>query len=301
VHDEVGAVVDLLSHPGFWSGLGAGIAALGVLGFASRWRSPRGWAIAFAGSVTIAFALRAVIDVPLFVVLAVLAAGGVVVDTMGAADSHVPSDRRRIALWVGVLVVALLLESLFDPSQISWMSWTLPVVVVTAAAGIWLCSNSGLGQALGPMVAISVAGIWVTVPETDVVTAVVGAAIPLGLATLPPIRAIAWSSGSLALGGLLAWVVVLEGASRPWTIVASWATLAPLVAFGFLGRLRKGPVGARTALMIHLVFVFAITRVADMTQSTWLVASSAMLLVLVASLAFVLVPDAHKPAELSAS
>ena len=98
-----------------------------------------------------------------------------------------------------MLVAAFGLTSLLQLEDVGRAGWVFPVIVTGSGAGMWLLSRSDVSETMSSMVAISIAGMWVTVPETDMITILVGAAIPCGLATLSPLRGKSWLSGSLAL------------------------------------------------------------------------------------------------------
>lgn len=249
VLEEIGVVVDLLSHPGFLAGLTAGLVAAAVLfGVARTTQRPApGWGFAFAAAVVAGLWWRFGID------------------------------RLELA---GELP--------------SWALIVFPVVVVFVGAGIWMLSRSEAGPAVGPLVAIAVAGIWVTVPETDIVNVLVGATLPMALITFPPIRARAGLSGALLLAGVIAWLVIAGGEVRPWTIVASWATLFTLPVFAVVIESMALRVNLYAMTGIHAVYVVVITRVADATDSALVVTVAAVVLSGLSGLALSYAPRASE-------
>ena len=111
-----------------------------------------------------------------------------------------------------------------------------PVVAVAAAvaAGALLADfdrrrRDGLALSLW---AVSVAGVWATVPDVESAVVVLGAALPPALLGWPSPLARSGVSlgvaGSLAGAGLLVWVVATDGAGRPGSMVGGLACLGVL-------------------------------------------------------------------------
>ena len=298
MEDEIGAVVDLLSHPGFLTGLGIGLVAAALLlaiGVGTR-GGPGGWGLVFGSTVALGLFIQFDVDPLVYVFMGAMAvvglAGDIVIRSVGS-----PSAPVSIGYWSAALAASFGLASLLQVGEVGWAPFFLPIVVAGAGAGIWLLSRSDASEVVGPMVAISVAGMWVTVPETDMITVLVGAAIPFGLATLPPLRAKAWITGSLALSSLMAWLVFFEGVPREWTIAAAWATLATLPLFGILVRIRPASYNMYFMLGIHVLYVMVVTRVADITDSAIAVAASALFLAITAGLLAIVTRRLLDPAE----
>jgi hypothetical protein len=112
---------------------------------------------------------------------------------------------------------------------------------------------------LGPaMMVVALAGVFVTVPETEEALPVLGAALSLALIGWPASLASLGAGGSLAATGLLAWTVGQGGTFRDTAIVGGLACLGMLVAEP-LGRLlrtnRHGRCLARPAWVLAAVFI----------------------------------------------
>jgi hypothetical protein len=150
-------------------------------------------------------------------------------------------------------------------------------VVAAAAAGVLLASfdrrrwSDGLAL---PLLAVSAAGIWATVPDVEAAVVVMGVCLPFAglgwplLRSGPPSLGLA---GALATAGLMAWTVVTGGAGRPGSIAGGFACLGMLVAEP-LSRLldrrprpadRPGGLAAQAVplLAAHLVLVAVAARV----------------------------------------
>jgi len=301
VQDEIGAVVDLLSHPGFLTGLGIGLAAAAFLLGAkvSTGRSPDGWGLAFASAVALGVFIRFDVDPSTYLFVGGLALVGMAGDAIIERDDEPSGAFGLFGYWVAALVLAFGLVFILEVGEVEWAPFFLPLVIAGSGVGIWLLGRSDVAEVVGPMVAISVAGMWITVPETDMITVLVGAAIPFGLVTLRPLRARAWVAGSLALSGMMAWLVFFEGIQREWTIAAAWATLATLPVLGIFVRIRPRSYNMYLVLGIHLVYVVMITRVADITDSTIAVAAATLVLCVSAGVLAFLLARLYEPVGVS--
>jgi hypothetical protein len=100
-----------------------------------------------------------------------------------------------------------------------------------------------------PLWAVTVAGVWATVPDVEAAVVVLGAALPPALLGWPsPLARSGLVSlglaGSLASAGLLVWVVATDGAARPGSMVGGLACLGVLAVEPVARRLAgRGPGG----------------------------------------------------------
>jgi hypothetical protein len=150
-----------------------------------------------------------------------------------------------------------------------------PIVAVAAAvaAGALLADfdrrrHDGLTL---PLWAVSVAGVWATVPDVEAAVVVLGAALPPVLLGWPsPLarsgRVSLGVAGSLAAAAQLVWVVATDGAGRPGSMVGGLACLGVLAAEPLARRLggrRPGarPLPAVPLLAAHLALVAVASRV----------------------------------------
>lgn len=225
-------------EPSFQYGLGVGFVALlvgvvvGVL-WRRRWARPA----PVAGLVLAPAALVALVDVGrpvdgLMTGLVVLVVAGLVV------DGYPPA---RPALPVLALPGAWLLASTVEVSQ-GWAPVAVGATIVAGGALVACFDDHDRIMALGPgLMTISLAGVFVTVPETAEALPVLGVALPLVLLGWPLRLARLGAGGSLAATGLLAWEVAQGGTFRDSAVVGGLACLGLLVAL---------PVGR---LLAHLV------------------------------------------------
>jgi len=100
-----------------------------------------------------------------------------------------------------------------------------------------------------PLWAVTVAGVWATVPDVEAAVVVLGAALPPALLGWPGPLArsglVALGlAGSLASAALLVWVVATDGAARPGSMVGGLACLGVLAVEPVARRLAgRGPGG----------------------------------------------------------
>jgi hypothetical protein len=136
-----------------------------------------------------------------------------------------------------------------------------------------------------PLLAVTAAGIYATVPDVEAALVVLGATLPVALlgwpgrwrrgtaaaASPPPSLGVV---GALAVAGLLAWTVAAGGAGRPGSVVGgslclgvlAVEPLARLVEPRRRSALLRGPVGL-TALGAHLVLVAVAARVVGRAET----------------------------------
>lgn len=110
--------------------------------------------------------------------------------------------------------------------------WVGPLVVVgtvvigaTAADFDRRTARYGLGPLL---LAVTVVGIYVSVPDTELVRAVVGVMLPLVLLAWPYAAARLGAGGSYAAVGVLLWIVPIDGIGRAGSVVGAVGAFALL-------------------------------------------------------------------------
>lgn len=262
--------MDFLGDDGFVRGLLVSLSIVVPLGVAlvvlSRWLwtgVPVGGAAAVAASL-LALAGTDVLDGAVVAGTLLAGAGGLVGAVFG-----MPAIVRCTLVVPGAALAA---TSVGDAE--SWMvgAAIAAVAVFGPAADVVDARyrRTGLGVA---MLCVSVAGVFVTVPETDSVVAVLGAMTPIGLLAVPRALASLGPGGASAMLALLA-ALTLDGG---WT--RSGAVVGGLLAPGLLFLLvllpvpppeavaRSWPSLARRLLVLQITLVVGVTRVAGLLDS----------------------------------
>jgi hypothetical protein len=118
------------------------------------------------------------------------------------------------------------------------------------------------------MIAITIFGVWATVPETDDARLLLGVSAGLLIGVWPLHRDRIGYGGGFVVAGLVAWIAATGGASRPGSIVGSWACLGAFAAVALAKWLAKRAVTLHPAalVLIHGLLVFVASRVAGFRQ-----------------------------------
>jgi hypothetical protein len=149
--------------------------------------------------------------------IGLLLAAGVVGEVIG-----LPPIARMILAVPGAIVLA-------TGSGIPDPEWVRVFVAGTTVVGAALiesldrrCDQLGLGPLL---MAVSMVGLYETVPDPDFALLLVGAALPITLLSWPVPLARLGSPGAAAAAGFLAWADAVGGRGRLGTVVAGGACL----------------------------------------------------------------------------
>ena len=252
-------MIEALLAPELLRGVGAGALGLAlVAAAAAATRRNDRPTVPLAGLVLAAASLTALglrLAPPRTVILGIglLAVAGLLADVW-------PSCRPALPLLAlpGAALVAT------DPELAAGPPWLMGLLVLTVVLGGPLVgsfderwSDRGYGPVL---MAGTVAGVYLTVPDTERLLVVLGVAGVLALTGWPrPVAHLGWA-GSLAATGLVLWAAALDGASRPSAVVGSMACLGLLavepVARALL-RDRGGPLDPLAGSWLALPVVAA--------------------------------------------
>lgn len=281
VADELRTLLDVLSHPGFQVGFIAGLVGAGllfVLALILR-RPVPGWGLVFSVAAGVGLMVERNFELTSFGSLGLLALSGLFVDLVYLSARSRIGDIAKGLVWLVVAVGVVWFSLLNEIGDPSWVRIAFPLAILALGVGVWWLGRLPASGFVGPLVAISIAGVWVTVPETDDFTVMLGVALPLALVSLRPIQSRASATGAFVLAGLFASLILGGGEPRPWTMLASWATIAPLPVIAALVGSRSQGLPSWVVLVVHFVYVAAITRVADYTESALVVLAGFIVLI----------------------
>lgn len=220
-------------------GVAFGGAALLACLVGAGWRRRRGQDPPDAGLALVAAGVLALLvlrqaSVRLVAGLTLLALAGLrPPPTWSLARPLVRGVRVVLALAGSALVMLATI-----PAGAAVPPWPVPAVVVglVGMAGLLVADfdrHQRPGQLILPLLVLSAAGIWATVPDVEAALPILGAVLPLALLGWPVRLAgdragVLGAPGALASGALLAWAVVTGGAGRGGSIVGGLAALGVL-------------------------------------------------------------------------
>lgn len=276
--ESLNTLADLFTRPDFQAGLLAGAVGLGVL-YAVSTQSPdtKWWGGVFTLAALIAINTAVGRHLGVSSGLFALAAGGWLLSP--------DNDRRTKPLgWVLVILGAIIVGWRGGLSDIDWLPWVTPVAIVIAGASFAGWSRRLPHNLLGPMMAITAFGIWVTVPETEHARVFLGVSLPLAAATLRPFHARLSTAGSFALAGMVIWVVAIGGDARPGSIIGGWGTLGAIAILPWLRSNATARIQERPVLIVgfHALFVLVASRVIGLWESAVIASLAVMFVALVA-------------------
>lgn len=210
---------------------------------------------------------------------------GSIVDLLGNESFHVGlvcgALAAGIAGWLrrgaglafaAAVVLALQNRDLLDGLPDGGLGWVPPALAVVVVGGGTLVADFGRrarGQALA-LLAVTMFGVWVTVPETQHVVVPMGAVLPIGaLGLLRPTTRLGVVGAVLATA-VVAWGVAVDGQARPGAVVGGFACLGVMAVEPLVRRRAKVVAGPNTVAVIHVVLVAWCSRVAGMSDSAFL-------------------------------
>jgi hypothetical protein len=182
---------------------------------------------------------------------------------------------------------ALVLANENDGLQAGWIGFLIVVGTAVVGATAADLDKRGSRWGRGPiLLVITVLGIYVTVPDTELMRTVVGVALPLALLGFPYAAASLGAGGAFAAVGTLLWILPVDGRGRAGSIVGAFVAFALLygepigraLAAGLESRIRLNRFPVKQPRVVYaagqLVLVAYATRVAGQAET----ASSALLL-----------------------
>jgi hypothetical protein len=259
VRESISTFLDLLTRQEFQMGLAAGVVGFVVLAALSIGRDLRGWGLVLTAPLVVGIQMEEGAAPALTTAAILMGIGG------GLRGMALHSDTRRgllVPAWIFIVVGAGFSISLA-------LEYTNPLFGLAtfgvAIASGWALSTWEDGPhriALGPMFAISAFGIWTTVPDTDLARILIGIAIPMAFATLPPFNVRISGAGGFALAGALAWLPLWGGDQRTGSVIGAWACIGMIALLPVALRLMPGLRLALWQLVgLHIGVVLVSARV----------------------------------------
>jgi hypothetical protein len=266
-------LADLLENEGFQTGALASaggvvvVALVALLVGGGPRRNP--WAgLVFAGATLVGLDHQDMLPDDLVTALAVLAVGALVGEVLSrtVVDGTLSLAIQAVVVAPGAWLVAKAAE-VDDPT---WVTPALLVVIIAGSAlaadfDRWVAADGGWTTGLSPvLLAVTVGGVWVTVPETQHAVVLAGAAVPVALLGWPRPFASLGVTGSALAVALVAWTSAVDGVGRHGAIVGGLACLGMFL----LGPALRRYFGVRpdwpTLLVAHVVLVGLCSRVAGL-------------------------------------
>ena len=260
----------LLRDEGFWLALvvgGVGAAAAWFLGLRKSWYA--GFAFVAVVATLAGLAVDRRLPFLLAVALVLLGARSLILRT-----DKGPRLAGGLALLTGA---ALLAESL--PGPVSGGTRFL----VFAAALVLLPPTERVGDRTPRLVlvvlVVAVIGIFVCVPDTELLIPALGGFLGAAFVLLDPELA-GWSGGTSVAGGLLLWLSAADGYGRLGSVVGGMACAAAVLLLAEFATGRREP--GLPALVVPVVYIAFCARVAGLRDSGWAAALLVALAVVVA-------------------
>ncbi len=155
-----------------------------------------------------------------------------------------------------------------------WVPWLLFAWIVAGAPLVSSFDRHFRDRGYGPvLLAVGVAGMFVTLPDTEEILVVFGVAVALMVLAWPKAVGSLGAAGIYPLLGVLAWVIAVGGRGRESAVIGATACLALLVVEPLarwwrqrtlLDRIPKRWWGAPVVGGAHLVVVLLVARVAGL-------------------------------------
>jgi hypothetical protein len=239
---------------GFW--IAAAVACVAVVAvIVAHAQSSRWWG--GAGGVAIVGTLAgtlAVTGVPILLV------GGITVLAVAGAAARRSLPAGIVATASGAALVAIgVTES--TPDAPAWVPVLVGIAAfVTSYTG--RAFDSGSPRLTGLCLAITAAGVYAVVPDTEDARVWLGAAAVSAVVGLAP-ELVPTPSGSSAVMGLVVWNAGVGGWPRASAVVGAIACAGVLALGPFVRRVRIAPL---PTVALHIAIVVIAARVAGMTD-----------------------------------
>ena len=176
-----------------------------------------------------------------------------------------------IDLGVPVLrLVALIGGAVLVVSELSGIAGWMQVVgfvAVLVGAPLAVSLDRAVPRCMPLLVLVSVGGIYVCAPDTELSKVVLGAVVPVVVLVLA--SRLRSSAVIASLVGLLVWLAVVQGYGRPGAVVGSIACLGGILVAPLVRWRSTSLTPVAVLLGTHAVLVLYVSRVAGFRHSAW--------------------------------
>lgn len=259
-----------LRDEGLWIAL-----AVGACGAGAAWLLGRryGWYAGF-GCVAVAATLAGYLADhrlrwELLVALLLLGARSVILRSPTA-----PRVVGGLALLTGA---ALLAQSLSDrvPGGTKFLVFAVALVLLPPIERV----GDRAPRLIVVLLVVSVVGIYVCVPDTELIRPALGGFVGAALLLLDPELG-GWSGGASVAGGLMLWMAAAGGYGRPGSVIGALACAGAVLFLSSFATGRRAPGWA--GLLVPMGFTVFCARVAGFRHSAWAATLLVVLAVMVA-------------------
>jgi len=303
VPEEIATLTDLLTRGEFTVGFVAGLIGLLILFVLPRDIRLPDWGVIFALAALIGINITVSRRLSMVAGIALMAAGGWLLERRYGRRPSVDLAWRIIA-WILIVGGAIALALRGGIQETVWLRLMTPAFAVIA--GIMLSKWRGTPPRwlVGPLVLITFAGVWTTVPDTETARVTLGVAIPLAFATPKAFGSRLTMAGAFAVGGVLAWVGATGGEARSASIIGAWASLGVVAAMALAARGRQQVFPNRSSWIVgvHVIMVVIAARVIGLWHNAAIASIAAVVLWAAGAGVFLAIQRRESPvsAELSA-
>lgn len=257
--ESIITVTDLLTRVEFLTGLVLGGVVFGVFALSpSQERS--GWGLGLTTAVLVGIFVLVGVRDGLALGLVVLAIGGWMLNSATEAPGSGVLARSLVG-WSIVAFGGLIATTIGGLSVNIVIRLAGPIFIVGAGYVLGRWKDSAHRGLLGPLFAVTAFGVWVTVPDTELARILLGASVPLALATTSwgQYRRIGYP-GAFALVGALAWIAMVSGEAREASVVGAWGAIGLLAILPLLGP-SADELPGWSVMVAHAAIVVIATRV----------------------------------------
>ncbi|MFV2000271.1 MAG: hypothetical protein ACC654_07910 [Acidimicrobiia bacterium] len=193
-----------------------------VIGWAAiKHRSLDNGGLLIVGSAIVALVVTGRAPVPVWMVLGLV---------LLAAAGWVPTKTIATRMLTLIPGAAAIGASFLDSPQLALGAFVVVAIVLSGPFVAGFDERYRESAISTPLMAVSLLGAFVTIPDTDVAVIAAAAAVPWVFTGPPAKLVVLGRAGAFAATGFLVWVVASGGFSRSDALITGVATLALLIA-----------------------------------------------------------------------